>query len=89
VSKRKSLGKDAFEEPMDRSDSAALRKLIRGEPAKGAGKPRELEVKVRLTPSNIKHLDRIRRELERKGKGSYSRSRLIQVAIELLRVEDF
>jgi len=50
---------------------------------------REVEVRIKLTASNIRHLDRLREELIRSGKGEYSRSDLIRIAINLLSAEDF
>ena len=50
---------------------------------------KEVEVQVKLTPSNIKHLDAIRAELEKMNKGGLTRDELIRVAITLLSAEDF
>jgi hypothetical protein len=45
-------------------------------------------VNVKLTPSNIKHIDAIRSRLAEQGKGSYTRNDLIRIAITLLTEED-
>jgi hypothetical protein len=63
--------------------------LIKGSGIRGAAEAKEVEVKVKLTPSNLKHLDNLIVELEKKGKGTFSRSKLIRVAITLLRSSDF
>jgi hypothetical protein len=63
--------------------------LIKGSGIRGSAEVKEVEVKVKLTPSNLKHLDNLSAELEKKGKGRYSRSKLIRVAIALLRSSDF
>jgi len=50
---------------------------------------KQIDVTVRLTPSNLKHLDALVTELEKVGKGRFSRNELIRVAITLLSVGDF
>jgi hypothetical protein len=50
---------------------------------------KQIDVKVRLTPANLKHLDALVAELEKAGKGRFSRNELIRVAITLLSVGDF
>lgn len=84
VKKRKSLGRDPFEGDDDEQRSKSVEKLIKGR-ARGAAapEPREVSVTVKLTPSNIKHLDSVRRTLEARGK-SLSRNDLIRIAISLL-----
>ncbi len=87
--KKKSLGRDAFEDKNEAAPSESLKKLIRGSGIKGKAEAKEVEVKVKLTPSNIKHLDKLISELGKQGKGSFTRNELIRVAISLLRSEDF
>lgn len=86
---KKSLGRDGFSQPQGKNDSGALEKLIRGKPLGRAAGAKAVEVRVKLTPSNIKYLDKLRSELVRRGKGDYSRSDLIRIAISLLSIEDF
>jgi hypothetical protein len=50
---------------------------------------KQIDVTVHLTPSNLKHLDALVTELEKAGKGRFSRNELIRVAITLLSVGDF
>lgn len=87
--KKKSLGRDAFEEAVEERTSRSLKKLIRGKGLRAEPGAREVEVRVKLTPSNIKHLDNLVRQLEVEGKGRFSRNQLIRIAITLLCVEDF
>ena len=53
-----------------------------------APEAKEVVVNVKLTPSNIKHLDAIRARLAKRGKGEISRNDLIRIAITLLTDED-
>jgi hypothetical protein len=86
--KKRSLGRDVFSDIPDGDRSGALKRLIEGgTPAKRAA-PREVELKIKLNPHNIKHLDEIRAKLEKAGKGTFTRSELIRVAIALLAAED-
>jgi len=87
--RKKSLGRDAFEDEKEAVSSSSLKNLIKGSGIRAAAEAKEVEVRVRLTPSNLKHLDNLIAELEKKGKGTFSRSRLIRVAITLLRSTDF
>lgn len=87
--RKKSLGRDAFEDKNEARSSSSLKNLIKGSGIRGPAEAKEVEVKVKLTPSNLKHLDGLIAELEKKGKGSYTRSTLIRVAIALLRSSDF
>lgn len=87
--RKKSLGRDAFEDEKEAPSSNSLKNLIKGSGIRGRAEVKEVEVKVKLTPSNLKHLDGLIAELERKGKGRFSRSKLIRVAITLLRSSDF
>lgn len=86
--KKKSLGRDPFENLKENSSSKSVEKLIKREsPWKDPG-AKEVSVKVKLTPSNIKHLDDIRARLAGRGKGDMSRNDLIRIAITLLSAED-
>jgi Arc/MetJ-type ribon-helix-helix transcriptional regulator len=87
--KKRSLGRDAFTPAGDKASSQAIRKMLDKTPAKATPEARQVEVTVTLTPSNIKHLDALIGELERTGKGRFSRSELIRVAITLLSAGDF
>jgi hypothetical protein len=87
--KKKSLGRDVFERPADRADGETLKKLLSGRRVPGDASVKEIEVRARLTPSNLKHLDAVRARLEAEGKGRFSRNDLIRVAIALLSAEDF
>jgi hypothetical protein len=84
--RRKSLGRDAFDDSPESRESETVRKLIRGR-SPLAPDAREVEVTVRLTPSSLKHLDQVRRRLEARGR-RVSRDDLIRIAITLLRDED-
>lgn len=85
--KKRSLGRDPFEDENEGRPSSSVEKLIKGRPA-GTPEPREVTVSVRLTPSNIKQLDSIRRQLAAAGKGEFSRNDLIRIAITLLSADD-
>jgi len=86
--KKRSLGRDVFGE-RGRTESEAVRKMLENDVPKGAPDAKQIDVTVQLTPSNIKHLDRLVAELEKAGKGRFSRNELIRVAITLLSVGDF
>jgi hypothetical protein len=85
--KKRSLGRDAFEDKKEENQSSSVEKLIKSRPA-GTAEAKEVTVSVRLTPSNIKHLDAIRRVLADRGKGDVSRNDLIRIAITLLSADD-
>jgi hypothetical protein len=86
--KKKSLGRDPFEDLKENSTSNSVEKLIkRKSPWKDPG-AKEVSVNVKLTPSNIKHLDSIRAELVKLGKEDVSRNDLIRIAITLLSADD-
>jgi hypothetical protein len=85
--KKRSLGRDPFEDENEDRPSSSVEKLIKGAPA-GTPEAREVTVSVRLTPSNIKQLDSIRRQLAAAGKGEFSRDDLIRIAITLLSADD-
>ena len=81
--KRKSMGRDPFEDRKEDRRSETVGKLIRGGP--GA---KEVEVTVRLTVSNLRHLDAIRARLAERGREKVTRNDLIRIAITLLSAED-
>ena len=87
--KNRALGRDAFEDENNEIASSSLKKLITGDGLKGRREAKEVDVKVKLTPSNLKHLDNLIVQLEQQGKGKYTRSELIRVAIALLGSADF
>jgi hypothetical protein len=78
-----------FNKTPEKKQSQALKKLLEDRAEARPAGAKHIEVAVRLTPSNIKHLDELRRELERQGKGRFTRSELIRVAIALLNSGDF
>jgi len=86
--KNKSLGRDPFEDDKQEHRSGTVGKLIKGKGLQNTPDAKEVLVNVKLTPSNIKHLDDIRADLAQRGKGKYSRNDLIRIAITLLSPED-
>jgi hypothetical protein len=86
--KKKTLGRDVFVDRPDK-DSGTIAKILQGRRYQGDAQVKEIEVRVKLTPSNLKHLDAVRSRLESKGKGRMSRNDLIRVAITLLSDDDF
>ena len=88
VKKKKSLGRDAFDDANQQQTTGSVGKLIKGKAPNSGPEPREVLVNVKLTPSNIKHIDAIRSRLAEQGKGSYTRNDLIRIAITLLTEED-
>lgn len=86
--KKRSLGRDVFS-GTDKTKSQAVRKMLENNVHKEPPDAKKIEVAVELTPSNIKHLDTLMAELEKSGKGRFTRSELIRVAITLLSVGDF
>lgn len=88
--KKKSLGRDVFGNAPKGQKSRALKNILESNNVPREPKrAKQMDVKVQLTPSNIKHLDTLVAELEKRGKGRFSRSELIRVAITLLSAEDF
>jgi hypothetical protein len=87
--RKKSLGRDVFDRPSDKAGAGALEKVLTGRGPRAQPSAKEIEVKIKLTPSNLKHLDAIRSRLNSEGKGRLSRNDLIRVAIALLSTEDF
>ena len=88
VKKKKSLGRDPFDDKNQQPASKSVEKLIKGKGLAGGPGTREVPVTVKLTPSNLKQLDSIRAKLVEQGKGNYTRDDLIRIAITLLSVED-
>ena len=86
--KKKSLGRDPFEDNKENKPSSSVEKLIKNKSPHGTPEAKEVPVNIKLTPSNIKHLDDIRTKLARRGKGKKSRNDLIRIAITLLSVDD-
>ncbi len=86
--KKKSLGRDAFDDANQQQTSGSVSKLIKGKALKKTPEAKEVLVNVKLTPANIKHLDEIRARLAEQGKGNYTRNDLIRIAITLLSEED-
>ena len=86
---KRSLGRDAFEDKNEASTSNSLKNLIKGTGIRKRAEAKEVEVKLKLTPANLKHLDHLIAELAQTGKGTFSRSELIRVAIALLKSSDF
>ena len=88
--RKRSLGRDVFDRPSEkRPDRGTLKKLMAGRHPPAEASVREIEVKIKLTPSNLKQLDAVKARLESQGKGRFSRNDLIRVAIALLSAEDF
>jgi hypothetical protein len=83
------LGHDVFGGKPDKRRSGTLKKILEGKQYREKAAAKEVEVQVKLTPSNIKQLDAIRAELEKLGKGGLTRDEMIRVAIMLLSAEDF
>ncbi len=86
--KKRSLGRDAFDRAGDEGTSQAVRKMLE-KTARPSPAAKHIEVSINLTPSNIKHLEALIEELEKTGKGRFSRNDLIRVAITLLSAGDF
>jgi hypothetical protein len=84
--RRKSLGRDPFEDSKESRETETVRKLIRGK-SPLAPDARQLEVMVKLTPANLKHVDQIAARLAARGR-KISRDELIRIAITLLSAED-
>jgi hypothetical protein len=84
--KKKSLGRDPFEDVNENRPSRTVERLIRGK-VQLAPDAKEISVAVRLTPSSLKHLDKVRAQLLARGR-DVSRDALIRIAITLLTEED-
>ena len=86
--RKKTLGRDVFVGRSDR-ESGTIGKILQGRRLHEDARVKEIEVRVKLTPSNLKHLDALKTSLESQGKGKFSRNDLIRVAIALLSADDF
>jgi hypothetical protein len=84
--RKKTLGRDPFEQKNSVRESDSVSRLIRGKSPLSPD-AREVAVKVNLTPSAIKHLDAVREKLAKRGR-DVSRDELIRIAITLLSAED-
>jgi hypothetical protein len=84
--KKRTIGRDPFEDAKEDTSSRTVERLIRGK-VHAAREPREIEVGVRLTPSSLKHLDQVRLRLKARGR-EVSRDELIRIAISLLSEDD-
>ena len=84
--KRKSMGRDPFEDARNTRESDTVSRLIRGRSPLSPD-AREVEVVVKLTPATMKHLDAVRARLAERGR-EVSRDELIRIAITLLAPED-
>lgn len=84
--RKKSMGRDPFDDEKGGRGSDTVSKLIRG-PSPLLPDARAVEVTVRLTPANLKHLDAMRALLAERGR-EISRDELIRIAITLLTAED-
>lgn len=84
--RKKSMGRDPFEDKKNERASDTVSKLIRGK-SPLAPDAREVPVTVRLTPATMKHLDAVRERLAARGR-DVSRDELIRIAITLLTAED-
>ena len=87
--RKRSLGRDVFSKASEGGESKAVRKMLQDNAARGPRGTKEVEVAVKLTPSNIRHLDNLVAELQKRNKGRFTRDELIRVAITLLSVGDF
>jgi len=86
-SRRKKLGRDPFDDHKDVQESSTVEKLIRGKPQR-QGTAREVEVTMRLTPANLKQLDRVNEQLVGRGRPAMTRDELVRIAITLLSADD-
>lgn len=84
--RKRSLGRDPFEDANENRASRTVERLIRGK-VRLAGDAKEIRVDVRLTPSSLKHLDKVREHLKARGR-EVSRDELIRIAITLLTEDD-
>jgi translation initiation factor IF-3 len=84
--RRKKMGRDAFEDAKEERESRTVERLIRGK-VQLTSDVKAIEVAVRLTPSSLKHLDKVRDRLKARGR-EVSRDELIRIAITLLTEDD-
>jgi len=86
--KKRPQGRDPFEDQKEKRDSTSVSRLITRKVMPGKPEAKEVSVRVRLTPSNLKHLDRIRERLASQRGRDFSRNDLIRIAITLLSADD-
>ncbi|HET6349722.1 MAG TPA: hypothetical protein VFH88_11630 [Candidatus Krumholzibacteria bacterium] len=86
MSDRKRIGRDPFDDKKGDRESETVSRLIRGR-SPLAPDAREVQVAIKLTPANLKHLDALRDRLAARGR-EISRDELIRIAITLLSAED-
>lgn len=84
--RKRSIGRDPFEDANEERPSRTVERLIRGK-VRMASDVKEIQVGVRLTPSSLKHLDKVRERLKARGR-EVSRDELIRIAITLLTEDD-
>ncbi len=84
--RKRSIGRDPFEDANENRPSRTVERLIRGK-VRMTSDVKEIEVGVRLTPSSLKHLDKVRERLKARGR-DVSRDELIRIAITLLTEDD-
>lgn len=84
--RKRSFGRDPFEDAKEDRPSRTVERLIRGK-VHLTSDPKEIAVDVRLTPASLKHLDRLRERLRARGR-NVSRDELIRIAITLLTEDD-
>lgn len=84
--RKRTIGRDPFEDANEERASRTVERLIRGK-VQLARDPKAVEVGVRLTPSSLKHLERLRERLKARGR-NVSRDELIRIAITLLTEDD-
>ncbi len=84
--RKRSIGRDPFEDAKEERASKTVERLIRGK-VRLTNEAKEIQVGVRLTPSSLKHLDKVRDRLRARGR-EVSRDELIRIAITLLTEDD-
>ncbi len=84
--RKRPIGRDPFEDANENRESRTVERLIRGK-VQLARDAKEITVGVRLTPSSLKHLDKVRERLRARGR-EVSRDELIRIAITLLTEDD-
>ena len=87
--KKPSLGRDVFGGDKHETRSQVVKRMLENNALRGPAGTKEIPVTVKLTPSNLKHLDVLRSALHKEGKGKFTRNELIRIAITLLSVGDF
>jgi hypothetical protein len=84
--RKKTLGRDPFEDAKEDREAGTVAKLIRGR-SPLAPDAKEVEVVIRLTPAVLKHVDAVRAKLAARGR-EVSRDELVRIALTLLAPED-